>query len=280
METVTDACWALSYISDGPDYRIQAVLNAGVAPRLVELLGSNSSSVQTPALRTVGYIVTGDDTQTQFIINLNALPALLWMLDNSKKNIRKEACWTISNITAGTAEQIQSVIGANVFPKLIELLSCSEFDIQKEAAWAVSNATSGGTPEQISYLVQLGILKPLCDLMVVSDVKVITVALEGLENILRVASAVNKLEDTLEYLHNQGCVEKIEALQEHNNKVIYNRAVKILESYFEVEEEGIGGNGGDHPEVVMGTDGSQQFGFMAGQQQQGGGSGQGGGFQF
>ena len=59
METVTDACWALSYLSDGKNECIQAVLAAGVAARLVELLGNPSATVQTPALRTVGNIVTG-----------------------------------------------------------------------------------------------------------------------------------------------------------------------------------------------------------------------------
>lgn len=236
-ETITDACWALSYISDGPDYRIQAVLNAGVAPRLVELLGASSSSIQTPALRTVGNIVTGDDSQTQFIINLNALSALLWLLDNPKKNIRKEACWTISNITAGTAEQIQAVIKADIFPKLIEMLSTTEFDIQKEAAWAISNATSGGTNEQILYLVHSNVIPPICSLLHVSDVKVVTVALEGLENMLKAANQLGQLDRVVEIISDCGGAQAIEDLQTHENKIVYNRALKLLETYLGAEEE-------------------------------------------
>jgi len=72
-ETATDACWALSYISDGPNDRIQAVLNAGVAPRLVELLGSTTTTVQTPALRT------GKSPIKIFIIFLLSFVAFLSM---------------------------------------------------------------------------------------------------------------------------------------------------------------------------------------------------------
>ncbi|GAU12523.1 hypothetical protein TSUD_182350 [Trifolium subterraneum] len=38
IEVMTDACWALSYLSDGTNDKIQAVIEAGVCGRLVELL--------------------------------------------------------------------------------------------------------------------------------------------------------------------------------------------------------------------------------------------------
>lgn len=200
-----------------------------------------SYSVQTPALRTVGNIVTGDDLQTQIVINVSALPCLLALLSSPKKGIRKEACWTISNITAGNKGQIQAVIEAGIIPPLLQLLSNAEFDIKKEAAWAISNTTSGGSAEQIRYLVQNNCIKPLCDLLTVSDARIITVALEGLENILKVgekdAKASGGLNQFATLIEEVDGLDKIEQLQTHQNNDIYEKAVKILEVYFGGEEE-------------------------------------------
>ncbi|XP_023765658.1 importin subunit alpha-1a [Lactuca sativa] len=251
-EVLTDACWALSYLSDGTNDKIQAVIEAGVCQRLVELLLHPSPSVIIPALRTVGNIVTGDDHQTQCIIEHGALPYLLSLLThNHKKSIKKEACWTISNITAGNKEQIQAVIEAGLIGPLVNLLQTAEFDIKKEAAWAISNATSGGNNEQIKYLVSQGCIKPLCDLLACPDPRIVTVCLEGLENILKVGEVEKNLGQSgdvnfyAQLIDEAEGLEKIENLQSHDNNEIYEKAVKILETYWleeEDEHEGVGGD--------------------------------------
>ncbi|GLT47674.1 hypothetical protein SLA2020_213500 [Shorea laevis] len=244
-EVLTDTCWALSYLSNGTNDKIQAVIEAGVCPRLVELLTHSSPSVLIPALRTVGNIITGNDMQTECVINHGALPCLLNLLMNTyKKSVKKDVCWTISNITAGNKEQIQAVIDANIIGPLVHLLQSAEFDIKKEAAWAISNATSGGTHEQIKYLVSQGCIKPLCDLLTCPDPRTIRVCLEGLENILKLGKADKNLCNNggvnlyAQMIDDANGLEKIENLHSHDNTEISEKAVKVLKTNWLDEDDG------------------------------------------
>ena len=243
VEIITDATWALSYISDdtGPaNVKIQAVIDSGVLPRLVQCLNHHQTSVQVPALRCIGNIVTGDDKQTSAALACNPLPYILGLMSHRKKGIKKEACWTVSNITAGNGEQIQRVIDANLIPPLVTMLRDESFDIQKEAAWAISNATSGGNATQIRFLAENGVIPALCGLFSCTDPKIIMVALEGVENILRSGKreaakscAMNPYTDAVEEC---GGLDGLELLQRHDNEEIYDRAVRVLREHFESEE--------------------------------------------
>ena len=134
MEVMTDALWAMSYLSDGNDDRINACVEANVTPAVVANLSHAEVKIVTPALRVVGNLVSGNEHATQTVLEAGALPALHGLLDHPKKGIRKEACWAISNITAGTAEQIETVLSfSSIMKKIVELAEHANWDVRKEA---------------------------------------------------------------------------------------------------------------------------------------------------
>ncbi|CRK93042.1 CLUMA_CG006479, isoform A [Clunio marinus] len=230
---LSDVCWALSYVTDDTTEKIQAVVDSGCIPRLVWLLGCDDPAIVTPALRSVGNIVTGDDTQTDIVLKCNVLACLENLFNHKKSNIIKEAAWTVSNITAGNQHQIQQVIESDILSSILHVLRCGDFKAQREAVWAVTNITSGGTSAQIIQMIEkYPVIKPYTDLLLSKDARTVVVVLNGLQALFRVAEAANGLKNFCIMLEELGVVDKLEALQTHENQEIYEKSYKIIEAYF------------------------------------------------
>src|SRR3989338_469094 len=103
-KVVTDSLWAFSYISDGTNGNIDAVLSSGCLERIVTLLDHPSPTVVIPALTTID-----KDSQTEMVLGTKFLAKARALLGTEGKEIRKEMIWTLCNITAGTVDQIHAV---------------------------------------------------------------------------------------------------------------------------------------------------------------------------
>lgn len=234
QEVVVDVLWAVSYATDGGEDRVQAVLDAGLFQTVVDYLSSSDPTKQMPALRSVGNVLTGSHGHTQAVLDMGALPRLVALLGSSKRTLRKEACWALSNIAAGTKEQIQMLIKSGAVPLVREIVKSSDFDLKKEAAWVLANSCSCGTPEQIRMLVsQANIIQPLCDVLTLQDTKLLKTVLDALENILRVGASSGGTNNYALLVEEADGLTKIEALESHANAQIYERAVRIIEDYFD-----------------------------------------------
>lgn len=236
IETAEAACSAFQNISARGETGIQAILEVGVVPKLIELLNHTSTKILAPAIRTVFNIINIKDStsQTQLILSYNVLPCLLTLLNHQDKNIRMDLCQVISNIIAN--DQIQAVIDAGIFPKLFELLKAPNVDIQEEAAYTICDTILHGNPSQVWYLIDEGVIPPLCNLLLpVNNIDLVEIVLEGLEKMLNKDYNVDQLEIIVKEIcnHCNGMKKLQKFLQEpQNNSNISNSVKNIIELAF------------------------------------------------
>ncbi|CAG0917011.1 unnamed protein product [Notodromas monacha] len=250
VETVVDALWSLSYLSDGPNDQVQGVVDAGIVPKVVRIMKvANDPRLMTPCVRVIGNVVTGTDEQTDAALKAGALDAVGHALNSTKSTLVKEACWLISNIAAGTPEQLKKIFEANVLPVVRAVMQHGEYKCQKEATWVIANIMMGGTPKMLEVLINEHYIEPFVAMLKGTDAKLVVMLLDALATGLQVAARSGFDEKFKLIVEECGGLDTLELLQNHENEDVYNKAHHILENFFcdegedAVEIEGAAGDG-------------------------------------
>ena len=130
------------------------------------------------------------------------------------------------------------MVDANIFPKLIEILATGGKSTRIEAAWAVVNLTSVGTLEQLSCLLELNVIPPLCEMLNQlgnEQVKLVEGVLNSLYILLILA--LKNCDSPSEFAIKEcGGFDKIEGFKSHQNENISQKAV-ILTQIFSYKDE-------------------------------------------
>jgi hypothetical protein len=198
-EVVADALWGLSYISDGSNDGISAVLAHGALPAIIRnLSGGAGQAIEAPALHCLGRIVTGDAHQATLAVEHGAITVLCAILraqvHNTLSETKKEILWALSNIAAGDDQQINALLQAGVFDLISDYIAMDDQRIREEGQWTILNALQGASPADLTAITGSASFRALLNAasshrICVAGVEGIATALEhGFEAVMAIAS--------------------------------------------------------------------------------------------
>jgi hypothetical protein len=120
---------------------------------------------------------------------------------------------------------------------LIDNALNASWEVRKEAIWALSNICTTGDDIQVMGLVQCEGLQPLAEVLSLhnADANVLGAALDAIEQVLEVGDRHER--DYCKLLDEYNGIENLENLQEHPSNTVYEKTVKIIETFFGADEQ-------------------------------------------
>ena len=236
-EFLSDACFILCFITENYKEGIKELMELEILENIIKLLDCNVAYIQITSLRLIGNIAAGNANQTQKLIDLGLLSQLKKTIINPKKSIRKETAWILSNIAAGTQKQIENLISEDFLPIFQRIIQYDEAEVQKECIWAMANLTNVKDPIYMKKILEQDILLTMNNCLLIDDAKNLAVNLEALGNLLAFGknNKFNDVNPVVKEMERIGMVDVLEKLQTHPVEIVYEKTLKLLLEYFEVQ---------------------------------------------
>ena len=235
---ISESTWLLGIISDKYIKSRDEIIQSGIISVIINLIeNSNSKYIKLCSLRIIGNIISGNANQTQEILNLGVLNVLKKTLFHEKSSIRKETAWILSNICSGTQKQIECIIDNGFLELFNKCLKNDNIDVKNEIYWAITNLTIVNNFNYMKKIIDEGIVEIICSLLKEKNTKILCISLEALGNLLIFGkkNSVNGRNFIVEKIENCGAEDDLVNLQYHSLDIVYQKALYILENYFDTE---------------------------------------------
>ena len=233
---VTDVCFFFSVVTQKYKEFNQEIIDTGLLEKIIKFLDKKKRNIMLTSLRIVGNIACTDNAnQTQKLIELGVLDKLKYSLFNESMTIRKESAFILSNIAAGTQKQIEAMVEQNFLQILYKVFNNDNPKVKKEAIMAIANMTNVEDEKYMKKIFEDNILMIILDLLKNEDAYYILIGLEILVNIFVFSEKKGRKKEFQNECEKIGISDILEKLQMNENQIVYDKTLKILETYFETE---------------------------------------------
>ena len=217
-----------------------------------EDLNMTLTNLQLGALRIFSNFTIGDSTHdyyeeklTRYFCTDSLVQTLSTLVSNidgtsTSKDVAMEALYLCSNLAdQGERFCVDCMMNnASFLSILLDVIENGQRDLKIEALWVIGNSMEWLYTREIHELVtKHDLLKYLCQNLEFYDAKTTLMVLDSIDSIFQAGDSLGQSLNYQSRLEEVDGIYKIESLQTHVDNTIYQRALQIIENYFEVDKE-------------------------------------------